>query len=296
MKASYLLAAGFVPGILTGWLLASEGRTKAPPPQQTVKVERPAPEKRHAVPEAPGEARPGKLLRPEGGAGPGIFRKAEALPLNEIDPEVRQMLEKARRERLERRIGERLAALKERLALSPDQEAKIRALLAEEMGGKSTILDALLDRKEYEVAEIAGQVSGGDEEELDGKVLELLTDGQRQAYEEFRVGERENEIEVATYNEMQNLQSAVPSLTVEQKDQAFQALAEIARGESGNPGSGPEGMAERMQVRRDVLAPILTPEQMKAYEAAPMRLSGAVQGEGVVTHQIILGSPPPDGE
>ncbi len=302
MKAPYLLVAGLIPGVLIGWILASGGRDRAsgdPLPQAT-KIERSSSETKPSFPESSDEARRMKLPRPERTGESRAGRKATITGLDKITPDVRELLEEARKQEAEnagRRVDERLGMLKEALGLSPDQEEKLRALLTDAMSGQDKFFEAMLNGDEYEAAEIAKQgVTAGDGG-LDEKVSELLTDEQKQAYEELRGMERENEIEVATYNDMQNLQSAVPSLTPEQKDQAFQALAEIVRREREAPAampSGPEGMAERMQSRRDALASILTPEQMKTYESAPMTLRGADQE--VVTRQIILSSPSPDKE
>jgi hypothetical protein len=105
-------------------------------------------------------------------------------------------------------------------------------------------------------------------------------------------------VEIATNREMAQLQQQL-TLTPEQKDQAFQALGDIARMEAENPRKGfdPTAIEAAKQARMDALRPILTPEQMKAYESNPTMSFGipdvtAIQGGAAI--QSIMVTPAPD--
>ena len=126
----------------------------------------------------------------------------------------------------------------------------------------------------------------------------MLSPEQQDEFAAFQQDQRENRVEIATNREMAQLQQQL-TLTPEQKDQAFQALGDIARKEAENSQKGfdPAAMDAAKQARIDALRPILTPEQMKAYESNPTMGVGIPEltvmpgGAGI---RSIIGAPASD--
>ena len=227
-----------------------------------------------------------------------------------MPPEMKEVFAKMEEERKvaqDRKIDERLAALKSRLKLTPDQEAKVRALLesSPEMGlGGLPFFKSMKtssDGKSGGVALGAAASVGGDPAnaaKLDDQIAALLSPDQQEDFTAFQQEQRENKVEIATNREMAQLQQQL-TLTPEQKDQAFQALGDSARKEAENPQKGfdPAAIEAAKQARMDALRPILTPEQMKSYESNPTMSFGmpevTVVPGGAAIRSIMV-TPQPD--
>jgi hypothetical protein len=284
MKTQFgFLAVGLGIGTAIGWMMGSSSSSPvAPPMAAATKSERPAITSDASTVVGPDEKRATKRERPAAADKPDqpkvmTFSSSSG---GEMTPEMKAIfakMEEQRKEARTRRIDERLAALKSRLNLTPDQEAKVRALLenSPEMGlGGLPLMATKVSRdgKAGAVSIGAGHANGDNtnganfEQQLAG----LLSPEQQDEFTAFQQEQRENQVEIATNREMAQLQQQL-TLTPEQKDQAFQALGDIARKEAENPQRGfdPAAIEAAKQARTDALRPILTPEQIKAYESNP---------------------------
>ncbi|WP_386780342.1 hypothetical protein [Luteolibacter ambystomatis] len=189
--------------------------------------------------------------------------------------EIMEKMKQAQEEKRARKIDERLAALKSRLGLTDEQAAKVRALLEKESGNDD--IGAVLsgDASAVNVTSLLGEGDKASQSATDAKIAEVLTPEQQAKFKAFQQERKENRIEIATNREMTRLQQGL-TLTPEQKDRAYQALGDLAQREEEQPASNgfdPQAMVDKQQARRDALRPILTPEQMKAYESMPMTSS-----------------------
>lgn len=180
--------------------------------------------------------------------------------------EIRETMTKELLARKQRRIDERLAALKTRLNLDEAQAAKVRVIL--EAGDEEDDMVSKAIAGESTLPPAPGEATKK-RIELEDQIGSLLKPGQATAFTEFRQEQRENRIEVATGQEMTRLQQSL-TLSPTQKDQVYQALATIASAEeeSGNAGItiDPAQIKARRQARLEALKPILTPDQYHAYE------------------------------
>lgn len=214
----------------------------------------------------------------------------DAIVLDEDDedsPEMAQVRETMAKElvaRKQRRIDERVAALKTRLNLDDAQTAKVRTLL--ESGDEEEDMLSKVIAGESSLPPAAGEAAKK-RAELEGQISALLKPDQVAAYGEFRQEQRENRVEVATGREMTRLQQSL-TLSPGQKDQVYEALGTIATGEEERGDTGisidPSVLKARRQARLDALKPILTPEQYEAYEKSSIYLidmeAGAMSIEG----------------
>jgi hypothetical protein len=271
MKTPLAFLAGALAGGLAMWLVlpkggeAAAGKTagKTEAPQEPRANHKPTEEARDSVP------LPAKTKRP---AAKEEVEEDSAVVLDEDEMDsaemsgLREAMAKELGERKQRRIEERLSALKARLNLDDATAAKVKALL--EAG----------DEEE----DLLQKVAAGDELEppqpgeearkraaTEQAIAKLLTPEQAGAFAQFTAEQKENRIEVATGREMTRLQQEL-TLTPDQKDKVFQALNGVAALEDDRGGlsitADVEEMKARRQSRLEALKPILTPEQYQAYE------------------------------
>jgi hypothetical protein len=162
-------------------------------------------------------------------------------------------------------VNEKLATLRKRLSLTPEQEPKIAEALAYGQA-KTKIIDN--DKKVI-------RPSADDKKKMEDAISASLTAGQQKEYQSFRAEEKANAVEAVANRELSRLQS-MTTLSPEQKDQAFAAFSEIASRESmedlPEPGSDPGVMKDALETRwadrQEALGAILTPEQMAIYQQA----------------------------
>lgn len=177
-----------------------------------------------------------------------------------------------------RKIDERVAALKTRLNLTPEQEAKVRALLDKPAVTPVVSGDAtpMFFASNGEGGQVAGRVDMAMLSEIfakndaDAQIAGLLDAEQKEQFEKFQEEKRRNEIEVAFNREFAQLQEQL-TLTPEQKDRAYEALGGVMDQEAARPD---QPLTQKVfdaakQARIDALRPILTPEQLAAYETNP---------------------------
>jgi hypothetical protein len=289
MKTQFAsLAVGLGIGTAVGWMMGSGSSATPPPGAAATKSERPPTKSDSPAAAGQDENRATKRERPDAAdPKPGQPKVLTYSSGNggEMPPEMKEMfskMEEQRKEARARKIDERLAALKSRLKLTPDQETKVRALLesSPDMGRGAGLLEGVKVAVNgnaggvslSSAAASAGNATGGS---FDEQLAALLSPDQQDEFVAFQQEQRENRVEIATNREMTQLQQQL-TLTPEQKDQAYQALGDIARNEADQPANGfdPAAMAAAKQARVDALRPILTPEQLKAYESNPAAAFG----------------------
>jgi hypothetical protein len=161
------------------------------------------------------------------------------------------------------KMKEKLAVLRTRLSLTPEQETKIaKALEYGQSKIKISPPDVLVNKATPE-----------DQKKMEDGINAALTADQQREYESFRAEEKANALEAVANRELSRLQS-MTTLSTEQKDQAFAAFSEIASRESNLPVLDPdkeadairEAVAARWAARQEALSAILTPEQMAIYQ------------------------------
>jgi uncharacterized protein YdcH (DUF465 family) len=250
--------------------------------------------------------------------------------------EQRLKMKQRMEQRLNAKVDEQLAVLKQRLGLTDAQAESVRALLAEkltkgDLGLRS--MGAMMD----ESTGSPDQVKDNEKEmldlmldplkqehEMDAKLLALLSDAQKSAYQGHQQEQRTNKVEMATNKELAKLQGAM-SLTAEQKDQIFGTLTQFANQEHDQPIPGvlamihqqphelervknemgeesaaklmamAEEIKQRQIRRREALKPILSEAQMKVYEnlqqASTFDMSEMMGDMGM--EMMMMGEPEP---
>jgi RNA polymerase sigma factor (sigma-70 family) len=163
------------------------------------------------------------------------------------------------------KMKEKLAVLRQRLALTPEQETKIvKALEYGQSKMKISPPNVIVTKATPE-----------DQKKMEDTISASLTADQQKEYESFRAEEKANALEAVANRELSRLQS-MTTLSPEQKDQAFAAFSEIAARESNLPVLDPgkdadaimEAVEARWAARQEALSAILTPEQMAIYQQA----------------------------
>lgn len=217
-------------------------------------------------------AEAGRTSAPSPGArpGPAVKGGAKAKPGDVFGKKFAEMIQQFGKVQIRAQVDAKLQQIVERLALTPEQKAKLMALVGADaealsdamgsiMGGKAPSGDA-----QNAMALVAGK--------LPAEVEASLTPEQKAEYAKFQEEERTNRIETRANAELLGM-GAIGGLTQDQKDQAFQKLCEIAEEEdraalapdagTAAPGDAMEKHAAR---RIEALRGILTEPQMKAYE------------------------------
>jgi hypothetical protein len=277
MKTPLVFIAGAATGALAMWLAYPKADPVAQSPSAQTNTGKPVRAAHEDAKGTMGKTKTERTAKAED--------DDETIVLDEDDedsPEmaaIRETMTKELLARKQRRIDERLAAMKTRLNLDEAQAAKVRVLL--EAGDEEDDMVSKAIAGESTLPLAPGEAVKK-RTELEDQISSLLKPEQANAFTEFRQEQRENRIEVATGREMTRLQQSL-TLSPTQKDQVYQALATIAstEEEGGNAGItiDPEQIKARRQARLEALKPILTPEQYSTYE----RSSGSlINHEGSV--------------
>jgi RNA polymerase sigma factor (sigma-70 family) len=164
-----------------------------------------------------------------------------------------------------KKLKEKLAVLRTRLSLTPEQENRIAKALEYGKSNMEISPPNVLVRK----------ATPEDLQKMEDGITAALTADQQREYASFREEEKANALEAVANRELSRLQS-MTNLSPEQKDQAFAAFSEIASRESNLPMLDPDKNAEaikeaveaRWAARQEALSAILTPEQMAIYQQA----------------------------
>jgi len=221
--------------------------------------------------------------------------------------EMRKHLEKAEGERAAKNVTAKLASLTRALNLTDEQAAKVRSLLEKREAEKGDMMSGLLGLASGAIAgeivdvEIPDVSEGGGEDafDFDSELLALLDDDQAGAYEEYQSARRENRIEVEAGQQLASLQSAIPDLTADQKDQAFAEFARLSRENVEQNGTDDGGalnfrrMAEQRQEQMAAMEIILTRDQMELYRtnnsSRAITIGGDPGAASIITSEISIG-------
>ena len=213
--------------------------------------------------------------------------------------QMKEHIERAEKERSAKRVASRLATLTKALDLTEDQAAQVRELLekkeanlrdglSEIMGiASGTIAGGNAEDLVSSLVTDADEVPGPDAFDFESELLALLDDDQTAAYQTYVEAQNENYIEASANRQLAQLQTTIPDLSKEQKDQAFNEYARLAREEVETNGVPEDGngfdiprMMRQREAEQDAIAGILTPEQREAYESArPSRVMTIRRGE-----------------
>lgn len=225
--------------------------------------------------------------------------------------EMQAHMKKAEAERAAKRVEANLATLTRALNLSDEQAEKVRALLEKKESTKEDRLGSImkLTTKAISGENVEGLVTGlvtdgegadaaaGEEFDFDAELLALLSDDQAAAYQDYVSSQNENHIEANANRQLAQLQTTIPDLTKEQKDQAFSEFARIARDDveaNGRPedGSFPDfkRMMSQREAEKQAMKEILTEEQFGVYESNNMRAItfGAPAGATIISSDITI--------
>ena len=225
--------------------------------------------------------------------------------------EMQAHMKKAEAERSAKRVKANLATLSRTLNLSDEQAEKVRALLEKKESTKQDRIGSIMKLTTSAISgeDVEGLVSGlvtdgdgaeesgGEEFDFDAELLALLDDDQAAAYQDYVSSQNENHIEANANRQLAQLQTTIPDLTKEQKDQAFSEFARIARDDveaNGRPEDGTFPDVKRMMSQREAekqaMKEILTEEQFGVYESNNMRAItfGAPAGATIISSDITI--------
>lgn len=167
---------------------------------------------------------------------------------------------------LEGRVG----VLKERLGLTPEQEAAVKRVMESESAAATEALDRLMSRQG--TPSDFGRLSRLQRGLLPDDVEAVLTDAQKPEYAAFREQEQVSSMENRVNMELSSLVAA-GGLTPEQKDQAFSTLGGVLMAEDSTDFDAMKDTAEvrtymdeAVRRRLDALQPILTEPQQQMYQ------------------------------
>lgn len=177
-------------------------------------------------------------------------------PSPQSRPEMPEAMKKAMELAGKNRLSAKLEALKVRLKLTPDQEARLRAILEAEQ------------KKHLEFADWFRKDGLSSSEQI----KQLLAPEQLESYQAYEEEERDSAYQSMANMELMQVQSLL-QLSDEQKDKVFEALYNSQKsGLSPKDANGQEitdpkaAVEKQMDARLDALRPILTPEQLQIYE------------------------------
>lgn len=210
----------------------------------------------------------------------------------------------------EKKINLRLATLANHLGLSEDQRGKVRKLMVAQAAAKREKFSRIFkiageQASGQQALEIVNDVltAGGQKDTFDEDLNALLDGDQKEAYAEYQSGQRANMAEARANQDLAALQSMF-ELSSSQKDQAFDAFAELAREdlEGGNEADGilnAERMIQQREKRLSAIEPILTDEQMALYRDSPaasastfMNFGNDLDGATVIGTSITIDATP----
>ena len=192
----------------------------------------------------------------------------------------RQRMEEQQKKRQARAVEAKLASLKARLNLTAEQAEAARELIelqeADKNKGMFKMINSAIDGDGNEIIQALASSDDG-EFDFDSEFRNILDEGQVAAYDDYRAQRMLDRIESQANTRLGRLQELV-DLTPEQKDQAFEVFAEIAREEvAANPDGNTAHQIfnmtthmERQRRQREAMSEILSEEQMAVYADAGM--------------------------
>jgi hypothetical protein len=194
---------------------------------------------------------------------------AEATAAPDPKKAFSDMVLKIGQAQLKGQIEGRLGVLRDRLQLSPEQEAAIKAVLDAESAEATAALDRLMEGRG--TPGDFGRLSRLQRGQLPDGVEKALIGPQLEQYAAFKEQERVSSVENRANMELAGLVTA-GGLTPEQKDQAFAALGGMLMAEDATDFDSMKDVSEvRTYVdeatarRLELMEPILTEPQLQMY-------------------------------
>jgi hypothetical protein len=163
----------------------------------------------------------------------------------------------------------KLSALKLRLHLTEDQEAKVREVLDRQFGFAGEMASKMFEGKlsKEELAK-ANQKPP----DLDAELKNILTPDQQTEYQAYKAEERQTQAQMMANIELAQLQPVL-QLDQAQQDKVYAALyaqAEKQFSQAGNgltpPTDAGKVIEQQFEDKKTALRSILTPQQFEAYE------------------------------
>ena len=155
------------------------------------------------------------------------------------------MIREVGKSQVKSQLDGKLATLKERLHLSPEQEGRLKELIGAESQQTVQALERFLDG-EGQPGDF-GKLARLQRGDLPASVEAVLTGDQQPAYAAYQAEEKANRIEMKANAELLGLQAA-GGLSPEQKDQAFNQLSRAGQQRGGGGFRLVEGRRRRARV------------------------------------------------
>jgi hypothetical protein len=197
--------------------------------------------------------------------------QADAASGSEGARQFAEMIKSIGQSQMKAQIEAKVTQLRERLKLTPDQDARLKELVTARTEEMSKALLNMVDGK-GEAGDFAKVVrfQRGD---LPAEIVNLFTPAQQAEYAQFQQDDRANRIEMRANAELLGLQAA-GGLSGEQKDAAFGKLSELAAAEEDinvdaltTPDEIRTFVNDAITNRLDAMRPLLTDPQMQSYES-----------------------------
>lgn len=167
---------------------------------------------------------------------------------------------------MEQQAEGKIAAMKAKLNLTPEQEVDIRRIMTSQMSRGTELAQKMMkgELTKEEMEKMGKQPLGED-----AQIKALLTPGQVTAYDEYQKEEKTRMTRLVANSELMQMQSSL-QLNEEQQDKVFTVLAEQAQTlfdpKGSNFGSGFDVLRDQAAKKAEALRGVLTPDQFERYQ------------------------------
>jgi len=199
-----------------------------------------------------------------------------------------QVMAEAMRSAMQDEVEGKMAGLKAKLGLTPEQETAIQAILGKEMSKGMEVLEKLT-KGELSEAEMEKLTKDFESSERD-QIAALLTPEQKKAYEEYEKEEKARTARLTANSELEEMQSRL-QLTDEQQDKVFAVLYNFAQSESDSDGGSIDDHRKQADKKKEALRGVLTPDQVERYgkyQEQQIKLMEAFMPKGGVKANITV--------
>jgi len=199
-----------------------------------------------------------------------------------------QVMAEAMRSAMQDEVEGKMAGLKAKLNLTPEQETAIQAILGKEMSKGMEVLEKLT-KGELSEAEMEKLTKDFEASERD-QIAALLTPEQKKAYEEYEKEEKARTARLTANSELEEMQSRL-QLTDEQQDKVFAVLYNFAQSDSENDSGSIDDHRKQADKKKEALRGVLTPDQLERYgkyQEQQIKLMEAFMPKGGVKANIIV--------
>jgi hypothetical protein len=173
-----------------------------------------------------------------------------------------QVMAEAMKSAIQDEVEGKMAGLKAKLNLTPEQETAIQAILGKEMSKGMEVLEKLT-KGELSEAEMEKLTKDFESSERD-QIAALLTPEQKKAYEEYEKEEKARTARLTANSELEEMQSRL-QLTDEQQDRVFAVLYNFAQSESDGDNGSIDDHRKQADKKKEALRGVLTPDQLERY-------------------------------